>query len=435
MNSSIKQIALYGAGREAKKAFDSLNNSEYFPVCFTDIDSDKQGKTLCGIPILSLNQALNRFPNCLFYITVANDDLKKDIVINSLLQNGIDLERIVNFEYEYKTSCRMIEAACFYVEGGLTLCCRPNKNNIHSTVNDFFISGNQSDSQTIGQYLLLRKERINVIKNGIPNPCDGCDMLSEGWFKRNQKITTLSIGSFNPCNLKCVYCGYNNVAFSEWQKTFPHRQSQNANLEEFVKQTSNFDDFEKKIAINYASGEITINPTKNDVYRSYHLIQKGQILTNAVIYDKEIEKLLKFPEISLNISIDSGTRDTYKRIKGRDYFDIVYDNIKKYNETGNVSIKYIFHELNTNEEDVLAFANICDEIKPSKVIISRDLNSKSIMSDMELGLISTLVSHLRLNNIKVFISYDYFPKSQVDTLMDTTKNIPAKIKIADMVES
>ena len=54
----------------------------------------------------------------------------------------------------------------------------------------------------------------------------------------------------------------------------------------------------------------------------------------------------------VRISIDSASRETYKKVKGKDYFDVVCDNIRKIvYDGGNIGISFVVTEENKHEVD------------------------------------------------------------------------------------
>ncbi len=123
---------------------------------------------------------------------------------------------------------------------------------------------------------------------------------------------------------------------------------------------------------------------------------KVNILSNGIIYEKYISKALNANNESyMTISLDCGTRETFKKIKGVDKFNDCIKNIKHYikdsNDSGErIMIKYIILKgLNDNKEEIDKFINICSEIgvkcyfpaieychavkNPNKVVIDEEI--------------------------------------------------------------
>jgi molybdenum cofactor biosynthesis enzyme MoaA len=78
----------------------------------------------------------------------------------------------------------------------------------------------------------------------------------------------------------------------------------------------------------------------------------------------------------LYISIDAGTRSTYARVKGIDFFDKIRGNLMKYSKAVGFSpyeIKYIFiPEVNDSIADVDGFVALCESVCANHVLISYD---------------------------------------------------------------
>lgn len=74
------------------------------------------------------------------------------------------------------------------------------------------------------------------------------------------------------------------------------------------------------------------------------------------------------------LSPDAGSREVYKKIKGKDYFETTWFNIKKYVEetSGNVEVKFILEK--GNIDDVDNMINMCLKTGVNKVHLSMDVN-------------------------------------------------------------
>ena len=136
---------------------------------------------------------------------------------------------------------------------------------------------------------------------------------------------------------------------------------------------------------NFENLLININKTASP--RIYH-----RIFTNSVRYNESIQKFLENNTIKIVTSIDAGTRETYKIVRGRDKFQEVFDNLKRYSESGpnKITIKYIITEENNSDEEFESFVNKCIDSKLYNCNFQISLNYK--------------YENLSLNNFKSALS-------------------------------
>ncbi len=100
-----------------------------------------------------------------------------------------------------------------------------------------------------------------------------------------------------------------------------------------------------------------------------------RMATNALVYSKEVAKVLMLPHSPrsyLNISFDCGTREHYKMIKGVDGFDAFCENICRYAQTGSgrIDMKYVITADAATDEDLDGFINLIKKAPVSRVTIS-----------------------------------------------------------------
>lgn len=118
-------------------------------------------------------------------------------------------------------------------------------------------------------------------------------------------------------------------------------------------------------------GPITISGGEPTIIREFdkllnlflkHKMKRIKVLTNAIKYNRTIEKGLKIGDVSILVSTDSGTRETFKKIKRTDKHNNVWKNVKRYaQKTKNkelVKTKFIvIPGMNDNEEELFAWLN------------------------------------------------------------------------------
>jgi pyruvate-formate lyase-activating enzyme len=88
----------------------------------------------------------------------------------------------------------------------------------------------------------------------------------------------------------------------------------------------------------------------------------------------------------LQISPDSGTKETYLKIKGQNGYERVWQNIKKYCKyPKNVFVKYIIFSFNSDKEEIIQFVQKCIESGVKNIVISPEAKSFRNDDDWEYG--------------------------------------------------
>jgi len=124
---------------------------------------------------------------------------------------------------------------------------------------------------------------------------------------------------------------------------------------------------------------------------------------------------MKDGSMSVQISPDSGTEETYFKIKRQNNFNNVWENIKRYAQAPDMLfVKYIFFSMSAYENDVRCFIKKCIEAGVKNIVIDCESNSAnnprspfgSITEDIIK--LAVLMKHLAdENNIKYEISYQW----------------------------
>ena len=131
-----------------------------------------------------------------------------------------------------------------------------------------------------------------------------------------------------------------------------------------------------------------------------------KIYSSGIIYSDAILKALKSNRCILSISLDSGNKELYKKIKNVDKFDEVVQNISKYCNSLEIKERELFVEMkyvilpdiNDSEEYVLEFLNLVkklgapsvrcdinwDWLKQYKTDVKKRTNLFKIMKFMEI---------------------------------------------------
>lgn len=108
--------------------------------------------------------------------------------------------------------------------------------------------------------------------------------------------------------------------------------------------------------------------------------------TNCMKYDEAVAKNLhENPNSAINLSIDAGTPETWKRIKGRDNFETVMENLARYRaesaQAGQITMKYIvLPDINDIYEDYVSLIEIMKALDVKHLTLSRDIRKKYKMT-------------------------------------------------------
>lgn len=222
----------------------------------------------------------------------------------------------------------------------------------------------------------------------------------------------MSIGLSFPCQFACIYC---NDVETNAKRENPQRikESEKMDLATMI-QALELEGMEVAYPVSLASGEITIAPKKKEVLDGLSNFPLA-ILSNAAIYDEQVAALVARNDGShLNVSVDAGTPETYRYIKGVNAFDRVLSNLRKYKAGGGrVYAKYIILPENCDHDNINGFLDFCADAGIDKILVSRDLRLKlNELSPSIFDAAAYLVEQAKKRNLqydvfKVFGEYDF----------------------------
>lgn len=249
------------------------------------------------------------------------------------------------------TSCDLIEHGLDFAQDLITFCCRTTTEGggFKPLIEDY-----HGELLDLDKFFALKRHYREKMKSGEGIPeCRNCIYLEKKEYDNEDYISTINFNHGLNCNLKCIYC-----TFTHGEKSpFPEYD-----VYPVIKQLADGGFIRKGGHITIAGGEPTI-------YRSFSQLMKLfidlelssiRILTNGIKYSEEIAEGLSRGCTNIMISVDSGSRDMYKWVKGIDLFDKVWENISKYTEVQNqpslVKTKYIIiPEINDSKEEIIKF--------------------------------------------------------------------------------
>lgn len=255
----------------------------------------------------------------------------------------------------------------------------------------------------------LKKQWQKQIRNGNPpERCKGCSHIIETEFPdENLGLKFVDINSFVNCNSRCCYCDCWSIQnFTEtsllpaFQELFDKKLLQNSQygyIQFAGGEPALMLDFEKIIDLCISNG-----------------MDNFIINSNGIKFSQGIKKLLQTTNANLYISIDSGTRETYEKIKNVSCFDKVTANLSEYAKSQRkgkscVWSKYIIIPgINDNMTEIDKWYDLSVDIGISAVVLDVERewfkhNNRKITTNIE-KMISHIQSRCKTDGIKL----DYY---------------------------
>jgi hypothetical protein len=265
-------------------------------------------------------------------------------------------------------SCRRLESGLRLGQEGIHAC------QLGQLSSPLYWSAGEASRIKITKNMIAEKRKwlfdlLNSEESAIP--CKGCSQMVR---KRRadlnfSKLGRIDLAATTICNLRCSFCGYtkNNVfADSKYDAL--------GILNEFHP-----DDVEWDAAVDFNGGEPTLLPNMEE-YLNFFASRRIRVLlyTNAVRFrDSIYEGLVKGSIRWVCTSLDAGTPSSFFRLKKRDHFLQVLENLTRYAYAGSqnggmLAVKYIFCEENGSEDDIAGFTYAMLAIRPQKIWLTFD---------------------------------------------------------------
>ena len=303
-------------------------------------------------------------------------------------------------------SCKDIESSLYIAPNEIRACCQR-----------FFYKGKmRGDAKLLEikndvtpkakDIINSRKKLFKKIQLNDSDSCNGCPFLYETDKEPsfNSNIGHLSIEHHSVCNLRCTYCS--EIYYGGKRSKY--------NVVEFIKYLSESGSFKNCKQVVWGGGEPTLD-------KSFELIVEEidkfanpdiyhRVFTNSVRFHEAVIKFLKKGLIKIVTSIDAGTQLTFKKVRGRDKFINVFENLSKYSkiDPNKITIKYIFTEENSDEDELINFVKNCvsSNLKNCAYQISMNFKYENLSLNM-LKKASFLMNELKKNNINKFFPDDH----------------------------
>ena len=402
---------LYGAGGYAVYEKQQAEQSGIKPLCFVDADTEKQGRSYLGLPVISLEQAKERYGDFLVHITT-DMHLRREI-FEYLVRQGIKAERILNYvEMEECLGCTELDSKLHADSSSLFTCCKLN--NTMSDETEVCWKDCHDMESVILKYVETRDKLIRSIRGDETCRCTGCSIIKNELRPVRKIFKTVSVGFAHPCQLSCVYCSFRSSNSRFLIKKEHQAFAKDFDYARFIEILEKQRLLHYDTGIIFAAGEITINPRLNEILSTLQKY-KLSVATNGLIYNQRLADLTSRQGSDMLISVDAGTQKTFEMIKGMDAFDIVWGNIRKYTDCGvNLTAKYVFLNENSMEADVEGFINEAKKAGVREVFISADYYRQEELPYNILDLAAKMSNMAEENGLKYVILPTFKPCEQID---------------------
>ncbi len=215
---------------------------------------------------------------------------------------------------------------------------------------------------------LARIIRENQEEDG---PCTGCRFLVETSLSEQFTapfFSEVSIHNFDGCNSACIYCyGSEGTLPVKFEATCDHRTFFSTLLEQGAIRPG-------ETVVPWGGAEPTTLKTFEETCDFFVSNRISQVInTSGIKFSPGIEKALQEGLATVQVSVDSGTEEAFRRVKRNRHYHEVWENIGRYAATGgDVSVKYILLSLNSDLSEIEAFVDRCTAAGVKSVCISAD---------------------------------------------------------------
>jgi organic radical activating enzyme len=330
-------------------------------------------------------------------------------------------------------SCKDLQGSLYLAPSQIRTCCQR-----------FFVDGKQQgdvvlldidngDEVSIEGIFKAKKDLIKKINDKERTPCYKCPYLQKKNWGANPtlQIKHLSLEYHSICNLKCTYCS---------EEYFGGKKVQ-YDLIQLIKELINNKILEGCKSIVWGGGEPTLDSEFNNVLQVIIEELKPSYIrffTNSVKYNETIQELLDQDRIYITTSIDAGSEQTYKKIRGFNRISRVFENLKKYsnNNPKKVTVKYIFTEGNHSTNEISEFIRRVQENDLTKCNfqISFDFTIEYISTEIMLAIIKMYADLLELGAASVFLDDLIWQRISRTWQIDTElKSLLLQAKLLDII--
>ena len=366
-------IIYYGFGKNLSDFEHEFLEETGLPICIVDRNEKFHNKIvkLGGkeVPIYSLKYTMEHYPEADYDITLAEHNIPG--VYKYLQCEGVSLAHLHCFGGKiYCLGCFDLNYYSYISSVDVRACAHPPYMKSFYYKNE--IVTEEDVRETVAQFEQWRVETMEKLRRGEKTPCDGCSALHWGFFTKEPKVQVLGVGpnfkGGTKCNCNCFYCNQNEVIREE-----SHQELYNYDIHRIAGEL--YPDLENIIL---ADGEPSLLPKLDDLCTLAD--EKGWSInfnSSGIKYSQKLsETMAKNPRSNLCVALDSGTAETYEKIKRVKTFNRVVENLHKYHEAGvRIFLKYILiPTINDNLDDINKFIEIAKGVGAEHITLSQNMS-------------------------------------------------------------
>lgn len=328
---------------------------------------------------------------------------------------------------KYK-SCNLIKHGLCFFCGDLVSCCFSPNDQVEGGHPPILIP-NYKGELISRDYLFKKiKEYDTIFKNGeCPKECLNCYHIEEKDWSDEEYINSITITHFSECNADCIYCT-NNLKKEE-------RTNDKYDILPVLKNLKEQNIIRQGVELHIGGGEFTIYKEFDDILDEFAIsgFAKVYIPTNAIKYSEKLNIAIKKGHVSIIISLDSGCRRTYRKIKRIDAFNTVVKNLKAYAsegiKRGEISLKYIvIPSINDNIKEFKKFLKTAKEIGIEHIILDIDARyARELNHKIENILINIVKDFEKIAKEKGFSTETYSFFTQCNRMKEKRNSILEKV--------
>ena len=352
-------------------------------------------KFLNEYTVLSIDEALQRYPDATVWVTFTNTGWVPNWLVKKMPPERI---RFLEADLEYRKGCEFLGNHVLYRDTSISPCC--------STGQGPIVNAAGSVDARLKLWEHYTTKLIDAVQHGgSPNNCQKCHLLTDGFWRKSIKLNSFTFEVNNLtdiCNFRCIYC--RSAKHLDESKV----STENYDVYNVLKELSELPQYNtEELSIRFGNGEINANERFDEIIELFNKTNwKMNLYSNCSIYKEQISELMEKGRVrSLITSIDAGTRETFHKVKQRDMFDKVVENLKKYPlDKTHFVIKYVFLDgVNDNETDVDGFYKIAKETK-GIIMLSSDHITPYTEKMKEMAM--RIISQAKRDNIRINTSCD-----------------------------